>query len=69
MGNGVTTSFNTGLILPERNQGSAIILRESRLRVFTELVYGTDYSVSYDGSNRLIVGLTSALASDQRIHV
>ena len=68
-GDGVATAINTATVWPEQNTGSVMVLKETASRVASELVYGTDYTVSYDGSNILTVTLTVAATALERIHI
>ena len=69
VGNGTTTSINTGVIWPERNLGSVTVLKEYSTRRFGELARGTDFTVSYDASGVLTVNLAVAAAANERIHI
>ena len=69
VGDGTTTSINTGVAWPERNLGSVTVLKEYQTRRFAELARGTDFTVSYDASDVLTVNLTAAATGQERIHI
>lgn len=54
-GTGDMTPIATNIIWPETYNSSVMVVRESSVRRYTELVRGTDYTVAYDGSNKLTV--------------
>lgn len=67
-GDGVTTAINTSISWPEQNLGSVVVLRENTQRSWTELVPGTDYTVSYP-AGILNVTLAAAASATERIHI
>lgn len=69
VGDGTTTSINTGVVWPERNLGSVTVLKEYSARRFAELARGTDFTVSYDASDVLTVNLAAAATANERIHI
>ena len=68
-GDSVTTVLTTDIVWPEQFNSSVIVVKENNNRIFTQMDLTTDYSVSYDGSNKLIVTLVSAATSAERIHI
>lgn len=68
-GDGVATVISTNVVWPELFNSSVVVLKETASRVFTELTLTTDYTVSYDGDNKLIVTMAVAPTSLERIHI
>jgi hypothetical protein len=68
-GDGATTIINTDIVWPEQFNSSVVVLEENNNRIFTQMVLTTDYTVSYDGSDKLIITLTIAADSNSRIHI
>lgn len=68
-GDGVATVISTNVVWPELFNSSVVVLKETASRVFTELTLTTDYTVSYDGANKLIVTMAVAPTALERIHI
>jgi hypothetical protein len=68
IGDGATTVINTGTEWPEQFPSSVVVLKEDSRRILRELIFSTDYTVSYP-SGILEITLTSPASSDERIWI
>jgi len=67
-GDGATTAINTGIIWPELLDSSVVVMKENSNRIFSQLIAGTDYTLTYPASV-LNVALTIAATTNERIHI
>ncbi len=68
-GDGVTTILNTNVVWPEQLPSSVTVCKEDVNRTYTQLELNTDYTIAYDGSNKLTVTLIVAANAEENIHI